>query len=138
MKNIKSYKINNIYYMKNIKSYKIFESVRSKIEEIIKFINPSNPIMSDEYYYYIWGDDEVYNNANKFKTSDYISVIKDTVFKSDSNTSKKFGYDFMMANKEEILQKCKEEIEGIEKDKKSVSKSRKDKNRIKNNKNRLH
>ena len=124
--------------MKHIKDFKLFEGVNSKIEEIIDFIQPSNPMDSDEYYYYIWGDDEAYYNHDKLKTSDYIKVIDETVFKEDSNTSKKFGYKFIMDNKEEILNRCKNDLDGIKKDKKIESNIRKNKNRIKNNKSKLH
>lgn len=124
-------------YMKNLKSFKLFEGLNAKIDEIIKVINPSDPMSSDEYYYYIWGDDEAYYDDN-LKTSDYIKAIEDTVFKDTSNAAKKFGYKFIMDNKDEIISRCKDDLDGNKVDKKMKAKSRKNKNRIKNNKNKLH
>jgi len=84
----------------------------SNIEDIVDFINPADPMMSDEYYYYCWGDDEAYY-AKDLKPSDYLEIIEATVFKEDSNTAKKFGYDYIMVNKDEILGRCKTILEDM-------------------------
>ena len=46
-----------------------------------------------------------------------MKVIEETVFKPESNTSKKFGWDFLDANKVEILKSCEEDLisDGINK-----------------------
>jgi hypothetical protein len=97
--------------MKHLKRFNESETWSSGIslDDVVEFIQPSDPMGSDEYYYYIWGDDEAYYDKN-LKVSDYMDVIKGTVFKEESNTAKKFGYDFIMTNQEEILDKCKEDL----------------------------
>lgn len=82
------------------------------INDIIDFIRPSDPMMSNEYRYYCWGDDEAYYN-NKLTDKDYLDCIEVTVFKEDSNTAKKFGWDFIQKNKEEILSLCRKELESL-------------------------
>ena len=82
------------------------------INDVINFIRPSDPMMSDEYGYYVWGDDEAYYD-DKLTDDDYINCIETTVFKEDSNTAKKFGWDFIQKNKEEILSLCRKELEGL-------------------------
>ena len=39
--------------MKHIRVFEYFDSAE-KIKKIVDFIQPSNPMDSDEYYYYIW------------------------------------------------------------------------------------
>ncbi len=96
--------------MKHLKKFNESETWSSGIslDDVIEFIHPSNPMDSQEYYYYIWADDEVYYEFAKLKVRDYMDVINRTVFKEESNTAKKFGYDFIMTNQEEILDKCEE------------------------------
>lgn len=45
-----------------------------------------------------------------------MSAIEGSAFREDSNTSKKFGWDFIQSNKQEILDKCREDLlsSGIE------------------------
>ena len=102
--------------MKHIRVFESFDSAE-KIKKIVDFIQPSNPMDSDEYYYYIWADDEAYYEFDKLKVSDFMKVIEETVFKPESNTSKKFGWDFLDANKVEILKSCEEDLisDGINK-----------------------
>jgi len=98
-----------------MKYLKLFENFEDKsIDDVIEFIQPSNPMDSEEYTYYCFGDDEAYYGG--VTLDDYMSAIEGSVFREDSNTSKKFGWDFLQTNKQEILDRCKEDLlsSGIE------------------------
>jgi len=92
--------------MKYLKLFENFGS--SNIQDVIDFIQPSNPMESEEYGYYLFGDDEAYYGG--VSLDDYMSAIEGSVFYEDSNTSKRFGWDFIQSNKQEILDKCKEDL----------------------------
>ena len=92
--------------MKYLKLFENFDS--SKIQDVIDFIQPANPMESEEYVYYLFGDDEAYYGG--VSLDDYMSAIEGSVFREDSNTSKRFGWDFIQSNKQEILDKCKEDL----------------------------
>lgn len=93
---------------KNMKYLKLFENFKSTIDDVIEFIQPSNPMDSEEYTYYCFGDDEAYYGG--VRLSDYMNAIEGSVFREDSNTSKKFGWDFIKSNKEEILDRCEQDL----------------------------
>jgi len=92
--------------MKHLKLFDNFEN--TSIDDIIDFIQPSNPMESEEYMYYCFGDDEAYYGG--VSLDDHISAIEGSVFQEDSNTSKKFGWSFIKSRKQEILDKCREEL----------------------------
>ena len=93
--------------MKHLKQFKIFEN-STKIDEVTDFIQPSNPMESEEYRYYCFGDDEAYYGG--ISLDEFLSAIEGSVFREESDTSKKFGWDFINSNKQEILDKCKEDL----------------------------
>ncbi len=96
--------------MKHIKLFENFEDTWvPTIESIIEFIQPSNPMDSEEYNYYCFGDDEAYYGG--VPMDDYMSAIEGSVFREDSMTSKKFGWEFIQNNKSKILDKCRKELE---------------------------
>lgn len=87
----------------------LFENFEDKsIDDVIEFIQPSNPMDSEEYTYYCFGDDEAYYGG--VTLNDYMSAIEGSVFREDSNTSKKFGWDFLQSNKQEILDRCEDDL----------------------------
>lgn len=94
--------------MKFLKTFN--ENSKSIVEEIVDFINPCDPMMSDEYSYYCWGDDEAYYDEN-LGVQDYLDCIKSCVFRQDSHTSKKFGWNVLQDNKDEVIKLCKEYLE---------------------------
>lgn len=92
-----------------MKYLKLFENFNQDlIGDVIEFIQPSNPMDSEEYHYYCFGDDEAY--YGECTIDDYMSAIESTVFNKDSQASKKFGWDFLQSNKQEILNRCKEDL----------------------------
>lgn len=93
----------------------LFENFEDKsIDDVIDFIQPSNPMDSEEYTYYCFGDDEAYYGPSRshcgVTLDDYMSAIEGSVFREDSNTSKKFGWDFLQTNKQEILDRCIDDL----------------------------
>jgi hypothetical protein len=92
-----------------MKYLKLFENFDNNIDSVIEFIQPSNPMDSEEYTYYVFGDDEAYYGG--ISLEEYMDAIEGSVFRPDSNTSKKFGLDFIQQHKEEILKRCKEDLE---------------------------
>jgi hypothetical protein len=94
------------YYMHDLSTGD--ENDEYDIQDVVDFIKPSNPMDSEEYYYYCFGDDEVYYRDCSLK--EYMDAIESSVFVENSDASDKFGWNFIKSNKQEILDACREDL----------------------------